>query len=251
MKLEGRVAIVTGGAGGIGEVTCNRLAAEGAHIVVADILIEPAKAIAEKINSSEGKAIAVKVDATSSQDTDRMVQTVLTKLGKIDILVNNAGGSARERAALFHESKEEVWDWIIALNLKGTRNCTRAVINHMIERKSGKIISMSSVTALLGGKTQVDYSAAKAGIIGFTKALAKEVAPYQINVNCISPGPIDTAGFRRNPDELRQRVRQGILLGRFGQPEEIANLIVFLASDEADFITGQNYIIDGGRTLGT
>jgi NAD(P)-dependent dehydrogenase (short-subunit alcohol dehydrogenase family) len=178
-----------------------------------------------------------------------MVKSALDEFGKVDILVNNAGGSPPEKGVPFCESEEEVWDWAIATNLKGVRNCARAVINHMIERKSGKIVSIASISGVTGTLTKVDYSAAKAGVIGFTKALAKEVAPYGINVNCVSPGPIETPLFLSNTKELQEAAIQAVFLKRAGKPEEIANMVVFLASDEASFIIGQNFIVDGGRIL--
>ena len=149
----------------------------------------------------------------------------------------------------FSESEEEVWDWQIDLNLKSVRNCTRAVINHMIQRKNGKIVSVASVAGVKGSTVLADYSAAKAGIIGFTMTVAKEVAPYGINVNCVSPGPIETPLLLASSPERRQELLNTIYLNRFGKAEEIANMVVFLASDEASFIVGQNFVVDGGRSL--
>ena len=249
MRLKDRVAIVTGGSSGIGKAICKRMATEGAVVIVADIAIEQAKEVANELKALGAKAIALNVDVTKSQDTDQMVTSVLDEFGKVDILVNNAGGSPPEKGVFFHDSKEEVWDWAIALNLKGVRNCTRAVINHMIKRKSGKIVSTASISGITGTLTKVDYSAAKAGVIGFTKALAKEVASYGINVNCVSPGPIATPLFLSNKKELQEEAIQAVFLKRVGKPEEIANMVAFLASDEASFIVGQNFIVDGGRSL--
>ena len=227
------------------------MAYEGANVVVADIAVEQANIVTSQVRATGQKAIAMSVDITKSQDANQMVKTVLDEFGRIDILVNNAGGSAREKGSLFCESTEEIGDWIVGINLKGVRNCTRAVIEHMIQRQTGKIISTASITGIVGNIGQVDYSAAKAGIIGFTKALATEVAPYKINVNCVSPSTTETERIAlRLPEEVKEGERKTTLLGRLGEPEDIANMVDFLASDEANFITGQNFIVDGGRTLG-
>ena len=249
MKVKDKVAVVTGGADGIGEAICRRMAFEGASVIIADIADEKAEKVERELKSSGNKAIALHVDVTKSRETDQMINVVLEKFGKVDILVNNAGGSHPQKNIQFCESNEEAWDWTIDLNLKGMRNCTRAVINHMIERKSGKIVSIASISGVTGTLTKVDYSAAKAGVIGFTKALAKEVAPHGINVNCVSPGPIATPLFLSNKKEFQEVARQAVYLKRVGKPEEIANMVLFLASDEASFIVGQNFIVDGGRIL--
>jgi NAD(P)-dependent dehydrogenase (short-subunit alcohol dehydrogenase family) len=166
----------------------------------------------------------------------------------VDTLVNCAGGPDSVEV-FFRGSVEEVWDRVIAVNLKGVRNCTRAVINHMIDRRYGKIVNIASLAGVVGGYSKVDYSAAKAGVIGFTMALAKEVAGFGINVNCISPGPIQTRALLIHPEYVEQGARM-TGLGRVGKPEEVAALAVFLASDEAGFITGQNYPICGIKNLG-
>lgn len=250
MQLKDSVAIVTGGASGIGKAISLQLAQEGASVVIADIDVEGAKKVSDEIKTIGRRAMVVKIDVTRSEDVGQKIKAVLDEFGKIDILVNNAGGTAREKGGAFHESTEEVWDWVIALNLKGVRNCTRAVINHMMQRRSGKIINNASVSGVIGAANRVDYSAAKAGVIGFTKALAKEVAPYGIYVNSVSPGPTETSLLFAASLERQRTLKESVLLGRFGKPEEIASMVVFLASDEASYITGQNFIVDGGRSLG-
>lgn len=249
MNLGNRVSIVTGGGGGIGEAISKQMAHEGAHVVVADIAIEQAKKVANEIGLKGGKATAQVVDVTQSQNVDQMIKDVIRNIGDIDILVNNAGGSSKEKDIFFWDSNEENWDWTISLNLKGVRNCTRAVINNMIQRRTGKIINIASISGVIGTISKVEYSAAKAGVIGFTKALAKEVASYGVNVNSVSPGPIATPLFFKNTEEFRETIRKGVLLGRLGKPEEIANMVVFLSSDKANFITGQNFIVDGGKSF--
>ena len=226
------------------------MASQGADVVVADIAVEQAEKVVNEVKAMGRRAMALRVDVTKSEDANQMIKAVLDKFGEIDILVNNAGGSAPEKGIPFCESTEETWDWVIALNLKGVRNCTRAVIEPMMQRRSGKIISIASIAGVKGTADRVDYSTAKAGVIGFTKALAKEVASYGIYVNSVSPGPIETPLLLASSPERRESLKQSVYLGRFGKAEEIADMVVFLASDEASFIIGQNFIVDGGRSLG-
>ena len=206
MKLEGKVAMVTGAGQGIGRAIALSLAKEGAGVVVNDINPETAAGVADEIRAMGRRALAIKADVTQSKEVNEMVETALNEMGKIDILVNNAGGSARERVSEFKDSTEEVWDFIIGRNLKGQLNCTRAVINHMIERRSGKILNMASIAGVVGEAGLADYSAAKAGVIGFTKALAKEVGRYGINVNSVAPGPIRTAAFEQLPKDFVEKI---------------------------------------------
>jgi len=251
MKLDGKVAIVTGGANGIGRAIAIGMARGGADVVVADLEMEPASGVVNEIKALCRKALAIKVDVAASQETNQMVQATLDEFGRIDILVNNAGGSGQEgKASLFHEKPKEVWDFVLGINLGGVFNCTRAVINHMIERKSGKIINIASTAGMVGLAGATDYSTAKAGIIGFTMALAKEVATHGINVNAISPGPIETRLLMRASAEIREAYERSTGFGRLGKPEDIGALAVFLASDDASFITGQNYFVGGLRNLG-
>jgi NAD(P)-dependent dehydrogenase (short-subunit alcohol dehydrogenase family) len=223
------------------------LANEGADVVVADIVIEPANEVVNGINALGRKAIAVKADITKKNETRQLAKAALDEFGKIDILVNNAGGSSRDKQKPFHESNEALWDYVIGLNMKGTFHCTRAVINHMMERRAGKIVNIASIAGMIGEPGMADYSASKAGIIGFTMALAKEVAPFGINVNCISPGEIQTRWTVTSKEEKYMRL---IGLGRLGKPEEIAATVVFLVSDAAAFITGQNHGVCGLWNIG-
>ncbi len=250
MELEDKFAIVTGGANGIGRAICIRLAMEGADIAVADIDMEQATEVVHEVEAVGRKGLALRVDVTKSEEINRMVKQVLEDFGKIDILVNNAGGSARKQNVLFKDSKEEVWDWVIKLNLKGTLLCTRAVINHMLERRSGKIVNISSNAGMIGQIKMADYSAAKAGVIGFTKALAKEVSQHGINVNCVSPAAIQTAALGQFSEEDMAEKKKLSYLNRMGRPEDIACTVAFLASDAASYITGQNIPVMGGRNLG-
>ncbi|MEE8472167.1 MAG: glucose 1-dehydrogenase [Dehalococcoidia bacterium] len=248
MRLKDRVAIVTGAAGGIGRAIALKLAQEGANIAVADMNLEGATGVAGEVKSLGREALAVKTDVSDHQEVNDMVKAVLDKFGRIDILMNDAGGSARERGSYFHASTEDVWDMVLAKNLKGTMHCTRAVINHMMERKSGKIVNMGSVAGVYGQEEKAEYSAAKGAIIAFTKALALEAAPHGITVNCVSPGVIDTLATRPGRTARQDQLLSLIPpMGRLGTPEDVANLVAFLVSDEAAWITGQNYLITGGR----
>jgi 3-oxoacyl-[acyl-carrier protein] reductase len=249
MKLKDKIGIVTGGANGIGRAIALGLAKEGASVVVADIDSDQANKVVDEIKALGCKAMAIRADITKLNEANSMAKTVLEKFKKIDILVNNAGGSARERATLFCESKEEVWDYVFGINLKGTFNCTRAVIEHMIQRRGGKIVNIASDTGLVGYAGFVDYSTAKAGIIGFTHALAKEVASHGINVNAVAPGPTATRVMLASlpGDKFKQRIG----LGRLGKPEEIAAMVVFLTTEDANFITGQVIPVCGLSNLGT
>jgi len=253
MRLKDKVAIVVGGANGIGRATSLTLAREGARCVVADLDIERSNTAAEEIIIQGGNALAIQLDMTNCDETARMVNTTLAKYGRIDILANVAGGSTgkyiREMSKPFCESIKEEWDRIININLTGPRNCTKAVINHMIERRYGKIINFSSIFGMIGSPNSCDYAAAKAGIIGFTKSLAAEVSCHGININCISPGVVGTERvfeFNKDPSEIMLR---GVKFGRMATPDEIANVVLFLASDESSYITGENIPAVGGKDL--
>jgi NAD(P)-dependent dehydrogenase (short-subunit alcohol dehydrogenase family) len=245
MKLTGKTAIVTGAGGGTGRQTALRLAKEGASVVITDLNIEKANVTAEAVWALGAEALVMQTDVRVSQDVNRMAEHAMKKFGSIDILVNCAGGSASliGKLSLFEHSDEEAWDFVLGVNLKGVLICTKAVTHHMIANRRGKIINVSSIAGVVGIQERVDYSAAKGGVIAMTKALAMEIGHYGITVNCVSPGLIE-----RSPDSSRKS--NGTYLGRSGNPEEVANLVAFLASAEADYITGQNYIIDGGRWLG-
>lgn len=252
MKLKDKVAIVTGAASGIGRAIALRFAKEGANIIVADINLEAANKVADEMRALNVRAMAIKTDVKSTEDVNRMVKAALDEFGKIDILVNNAGGSARGRGTSFHECPDELFDFVIDNNLKGAFKCSRAVLPHMMQRRTGKILSTASVDGVRGRGLPgvVEYSAVKAGIIGFTKALAQAVGPYGIRVNCFSPGPIATAGAMAGSPEFFVKVKERSYFGRLGEPDDVANVATFLASDDADWVTGQNIIIDGGDSLG-
>lgn len=246
------MAIVTGAAGGIGEAIVLELAREGAHIAVIDINLEGAGKVADQVKALGRKSTAMQTDVTKFADVKLMVQKVRDKLGDIDILVNVAGGAPqRFQPALFCEKSEENWDAMIALNLKSVFNCCRAVIERMIERRTGKIVNIASVAGLIGNPKSIDYSTAKGGVIAFTKTLAKEVAGYGINVNSVSPGPIATPLLMRAAnDKIRQEYAALTGMGRLGTPEDISHMVAYLVSPAASFITGHDHVVAGLRDIG-
>jgi 3-oxoacyl-[acyl-carrier protein] reductase len=244
MKLKDKVAIVVGGGSGIGKRSAKLLAQEGAKVMIADIDIGAANKVADEIKAMGYEAATVRVDMTKQEEADEMVRITLDKFGKIDILANVAGGTVgrfiREKATPFQEQTKEEWDRIIDVNLNGARNCTRAVISHMIERRSGKIVNFSSVAALQG--PVVDYAAAKAGIIGLTIALAREMAPYGIHVNCITPSATASERIQEFIIGRREKEGQQMDLSKFAKPEELAEAVLFLVSEASDHMSGKNII---------
>ena len=241
MKFSGRTAIVTGAANGIGKATAIKLANYGAKLAVLDLDQEGVNQVAEMIQSSGGTAMALTVDVTKNDEIKEAVANVLAEFGQIDILVNNAGGGWK-KSLPFKDTPENSWKWILDLNINGLMLFTHAVLNHMVERKYGKIINVASIAAKTGIQNLAVYSASKGAVISFTKSLAMELGPYNINVNSVSPGMV-------SPNS-ETPASNGTFLGRKGAPEEMASVIAFLASDEASFITGADHIVDGGRVLG-
>ncbi|MGQ9674121.1 MAG: 3-oxoacyl-ACP reductase FabG [Chloroflexota bacterium] len=245
MRILDKVAIVTGSARGIGAAISLRLAEEGANVAVCDVS-DDVDAVAEKISATGRKALAMRTDVSDRGQVQSMVDEVVKQWGQIDILVNNAGIN---RDASIKNMTEAQWDAVIAVNLKGAFNCIQAVLPYMSQRKYGKIISLSS-RAAMGNFGQANYSASKAGIMGLTRTAALELARFNVNVNAIAPGYIDTEMTRGVPDDVRERVIKAIPLQRVGDPRDVANLVLFLASDEASYITGQTIYICGGRSIG-
>ncbi|MBA7533280.1 3-oxoacyl-[acyl-carrier-protein] reductase FabG [subsurface metagenome] len=242
MDLSNRVAIVTGSGRGIGRAIALKLAEVGATVVVNDIG-ETAQGVAEEIRVMSRQSLAILADVSLSADVARLVETTAETYGKVDILVNNAG-IARDQ--LIVRMSEEDWDRVLNVNLKSVFLCTRAVLKHMIKQRWGRIISIASIVGVVGNPGQANYASAKAGIIGFTRTIAKEVASRGITVNAIAPGFIDTEMTQRLDEKRRQKLLGHIPLGYLGSPRDVAEAVAFLASEEARYITGQVLNVDGG-----
>ncbi|MDP2916472.1 MAG: 3-oxoacyl-ACP reductase family protein [Dehalococcoidia bacterium] len=248
MRLEGRVAIVTGGARGMGKTFCLKMAEEGAKVVVADVLDREAKQTAKEIQSKGGEALAVQTDVSSEVDTQRMANKAVEAFGGIDILVNNAGMLAGLTRKPFTEIPLEEWDKVIAVNVKGVLLCCRAVFSQMKKQGNGKIINISSNAFFGGSPNSVHYVTSKAGVIAITRCLANEVAQYGICVNSVAPGVVETEATR-DLTELRKVTLANTPLGRLAQTGDVAGAIIFFASDDSNFVTGQTLIVDGGRRM--
>lgn len=248
MGLSGKVALITGSARGIGKAIALELANHGANIVINDILTEnEINKTLKEIKRSTNKTIGIKADITKLDEVESMVKEIINKFGKIDVLINNAGIT---RDSLLIRMKEEDWDAVININLKGTFNCSKTVAKYMMrEKKGGKIVNISSVIGLIGNIGQTNYAASKAGIIGLTKSMAKELALRNINVNAIAPGFIETDMTKKLPEKVRQDLQQQIPLKRLGIVEDVAKAVYFLVSDAANYITGQVINVDGGMVM--
>jgi len=243
--LKGKVALVTGAGQGIGKEIAMSLARAGAEVIVTDVADSVFEA-AKEIEALNVKAHAFKCDVSNAQQAETTKAQILQKFGKIDVLVNNAGIYPQKP---FLEMTEEDWSKVIHINLYGVFHCTKAFLPIMVERKYGKIVNLASIAGAVVGFTNLaHYSASKAAIAGFTKSLALEVAQFGVNVNAVAPGPIDVGGIEAN-EAMYTQIIKTIPLGRMGKPIDIANLIVFLSSDQASFITGQTIVSDGGYTL--
>lgn len=246
MSLNGKSAIVTGGGQGIGLAIARSLAADGASIVVADVNEETAQKAADELIAGGAKAIAVAVDVRNAEQVEAMVAKTIEAFGQVDILVNNAGIT---RDGLVMRMSELDWDLVLDINLKGSFLCTRAVAKSMLKARSGCIVNIASVIGLMGNAGQANYAASKAGIIGLTKATAKEFAPRGVRVNAVAPGFIQTEMTAKLPEEAREALAKQIPLGTLGVPEDVAKAVAFLCSEGAAYTTGHVLNVDGGMVM--
>ena len=245
-KLEGRVALVTGGARGIGKAICERLAAEGASLAIVDIMQEVADETAAEFKEKGVKAVAFAANVAKPEDADAAIKAVIDEFGRIDILVNNAGIT---RDTLMMRMSEADWDLVIDVNLKGTFNFIKAAMRPMMKNKYGKIVNVASVVGRMGNAGQANYSASKAGVIGLTKTAAKELASRNISVNAIAPGYIQTDMTKGLSDQAKDAFMTVTPMKRAGTPEDVAGVVYFLSSPDSDYITGQVINIDGGLLM--
>jgi 3-oxoacyl-[acyl-carrier protein] reductase len=245
--MEGRIAVVTGAARGIGRAIAETLAGRGADLVIADLNFEQAETTAHELAESSGRrTLPVRVNVADSASAKDMVDQAVDHFGRVDILVNNAGVT---RDTLLMRMDEADWDFVLNINLKGAFNCSKAVIRPMMKQRYGRIVNISSVSGLIGQAGQVNYSASKAGLLGLTKAMAREVASRGITVNAVAPGLVPTTLTEDLPEEVREYILKITPAGRLGKPEEIAYAVAFFASDEASYITGQVLAVDGGMVM--
>ncbi len=247
MFLDGKYAIVTGASRGIGRATALTLAQAGASVMINYVSNDAAaEAVRDEITASGGRAVVYKADVSAPDQAAALIDAALQEFGRIDILVSNAGIT---RDNLLMRMKEEDWDLVLNVNLKGAFNTTKAVLKPMLKARSGRIIAISSIIGLRGNPGQANYAAAKAGLIGFVKSVAREVGSRGITVNAVAPGFIDTEMTRGLNEAVKEKMLSEIPLGRFGQPEDVARVVSFLASDDAAYITGQVIPVDGGLAI--
>jgi len=246
MELKDKVALVTGGAQGIGKIVGEELARQGAHVILGDVNLEGAEKSADEIKNGGGSASAVELNVTDAGTVQKCFDSVSKEFKLVDILVNNAGIT---RDGLLMRMKEADWDLVLSINLKGSFLCSQQAVKQMMKQKSGSIVNIASIVGLMGNAGQANYSASKAGLIGLTKTTAREVASRGIRVNAIAPGFIDTAMTQVLDEKVRERLIEQIPLARLGLPEDIANCISFLVSDRAGYITGQVISINGGMLM--
>lgn len=246
MDLKGKVAIVTGGAQGIGKSIATQLALAGANVVIADVMEEVAKSTAQEISQKGSEAISIVVDVSRLSSVEEMAKKTLDKFGRIDILVNNAGIT---RDALIMRMKEEDWDLVLDINLKGAFNCIKIVSPVMMKQKSGKIVNIASIVGIIGNAGQANYSASKGGLIALTKTCARELASRRINVNAVAPGFIQTSMTERLPAQVKEKLSSQIPFGELGKPEDVASAVLFLVSEKARYITGEVIKVDGGMVM--
>lgn len=246
MRLQGRVALITGGARGIGQAIAMLFAKEGADIAIADVNMESAQKTCSEIEALGRKALALQMDVTSLVSVEEGLNKILDKFTKVDILVNNAGIT---KDNLMLRMSEADWDAVINVNLKGTFICTKAVSKPMIKQRYGRIVNIASIIGIIGNFGQANYSASKAGIIALTKTAAKELSSRNVNVNAVAPGFIQTDMTAKLPEDVKQKMLAMIPLNKLGDPLDVANACLFLASEDSSYITGQTIVVDGGMVM--
>lgn len=246
MELKDKVALVTGGARGIGQVLGETLAKLGAHVILADVNQDGAEQAAEAICKQGGSASAVKLNVADADEVQKVFDSISKEFKLLDILVNNAGIT---RDGLLMRMKEEDWDLVLSINLKGSFLCSQHAVKHMMKQKDGAIVNIASIVGVMGNMGQANYSASKAGLIGLTKTTAREVASRGIRVNAVAPGFIDTDMTRQLKDDVRSQLIGQIPMARLGQAQDVADSVAFLVSDRARYITGQVINVNGGMLM--
>ncbi len=247
--IDGRVAVITGAGNGIGAACARRLATDGATVALLDLDPTAAEAVAGEIRASGGQARAMAVDCTDRKAVEAAFAEIASSLGPVDILVNNVGQSARDKMSDFVEADMDVLDMILDINLKSTILCARQVVGPMQARGYGRIVNMTSESAVNGSRKTWEYSAAKAGVIGFTRTIARELAADGITVNAVGPGATATRAMERIPADLLDRIKAGIPAGRLAEPDEIANAVAFFSGDQCAYVTGQTLLVNGGNWM--
>ncbi len=247
--LKGKIAVVTGSGNGIGRACATRLAKEGADVAILDIEQGPLTEVAESLQQFGNRVLPIHLDLTNRPQVVEAFAKIRRDLGEVDILHNNVGQTARERITDFCSSEPEVWDFVIGVSLMPTIMCSRQVAPSMRDRRRGKIINTASDSPIIGDANISDYAAAKAGVMGFTRSLARELAPFQVNVNAVCPGTTRTRMAELLPKATLEAAVAGVPMARWGDPSEIANAVFFLASDQSDYITGQALVVNGGRVF--
>jgi acetoacetyl-CoA reductase/3-oxoacyl-[acyl-carrier protein] reductase len=248
-QFVGRIAVVTGGANGIGRAIAVGFAQEGADVAILDREGDPLQETAELVRKHGVKALPLVGNLTKREEVEASFAKVKSDLGPVDMLANNVGQTARENYSEFYLAKPETLEFVVDVSLMTTLMCSRQVVNDMRDRRSGKIVSISSDSAMNGDIGTVDYAAAKSGVLGFTRALARELGPFKVNVNAVCPGPTNTRAMQRIPKDAYERAKNAIPLGELSEPEDIANAVIFLSSEKARFITGQTLMVNGGRVF--
>jgi 3-oxoacyl-[acyl-carrier protein] reductase len=246
MDLKDRVVLVTGGARGIGKAIAENVAKRGAQLVIADISLSSAEEAAKELSASGGRTLALRLDVSKSGEVGAAFEKIMKEFGRIDVLINNAGIT---KDGLILRMKEEDWDAVININLKGVFLCSKEAVKFMVKQRFGRIVNIASVVAFMGNPGQANYSASKAGIVGLTKTIAKEYASRGVTVNAVAPGFIATAMTDALPDNIKQEMLKSIPVGTFGSVDDVANAVAFLASPDNGYITGQVIHVNGGMYM--